>query len=70
MASLLGGKAPLNEYSVEESKTDKLSMHFVKHRSDLWANTEKLYEFIGRTEDFDAIVYAGGQGHEEVPPDL
>lgn len=65
VASPLGGKAPLNEYSVQESKTDELSMRFVEHRSDLWADTEKLSEFIGRAEEFDVIVYAGGQGREQ-----
>jgi putative intracellular protease/amidase len=61
VASPLGGKAPLNEYSVEESKTDELSMRFVEHRSDIWADTEKLSDFRGRAGEFDAIVYAGGQ---------
>jgi putative intracellular protease/amidase len=62
IASPKGGKAPLDPSSVEAFKEDKISSKFLKEKTALWENTEKLEKFLGRAGEFDAIFYVGGHG--------
>lgn len=57
-----GGKAPLDPSSVEMFKEDAESQKFLKEKSALWENTEKLSDYIGKASQFDAIFYVGGHG--------
>jgi len=62
VASPAGGEAPLDPSSVEASKDDPISQKFLKIKSALWKNTEKLSDFVGHAKDFEAIFYVGGHG--------
>lgn len=64
IASLAGGKAPVNQMSVE-TRTDKVSQRFWRNSSSLWEETEKLEKFLGRAKDFDAILIVGGVGRKD-----
>ena len=63
IASPAGGKAPLDPASVEMFKEDKESQDFLKEEH-LWTHTKKLSEFVGKANEFDAIVIPGGHGRE------
>jgi len=62
VASPAGGEAPLDPSSVEAFKDDKASQEFLKSKSDLWKNTEKLSDFKGKASEYDAIFFVGGHG--------
>jgi len=62
MASPKGGKAPLDQASVEAFKEDKESVDFLNNKSSVWENTTPLKEFLGRANEFDALFYPGGHG--------
>ncbi|KAG9252201.1 ThiJ/PfpI family protein [Emericellopsis atlantica] len=62
MASPKGGKAPLDQASVEAFKEDKASVEFLNNKSSVWENTTPLKEFLGRANEFDALFYPGGHG--------
>ncbi|EGP83149.1 uncharacterized protein MYCGRDRAFT_77354 [Zymoseptoria tritici IPO323] len=62
IVSPAGGKAPLDPSSVEMFKEDAESQKFLKEKSALWENTEKLSDYIGKASQFDAIFYVGGHG--------
>merc|ERR1712000_711524 len=57
MASPKGGKAPLDQASVEAFKEDKESVDFLNNKSSVWENTTPLKEFLGRANEFDALFY-------------
>lgn len=63
MASPEGGKAPINQFSVETS-TDSVSQRIWKEKSSLWANTERLENFKGKAGMFDAVFFVGGAGRK------
>ncbi len=62
VASHTGGEAPLDPSSIEAFKDDKVSTKFLAEQERLWKNTRKLEDFIGKTDQFDAIFYVGGIG--------
>lgn len=64
MASPTGGKAPVNQFSVQTS-TDAVSQRIWKDNGSLWANTERLEDFVGRAVEFDAIFFVGGAGRKD-----
>lgn len=45
-------------------KNDKESQNFLKDKESLWKNTEKLSDFVGRAQEFDAILFVGGHGRK------
>ncbi|KAH8920822.1 DJ-1/PfpI family protein [Atractiella rhizophila] len=62
-ASIKGGEAPLDPWSIEVStdQKDTESLEFLKTES-VWKNTVQLKEFLGRAQEYDAVFYAGGSG--------
>jgi len=62
VASPKGGEAPLDQGSVEAYKEDASSVDFLKNKSSIWKNTEKLENFLGRANEFDALFVPGGHG--------
>ncbi|KAK6841203.1 hypothetical protein PG989_010239 [Apiospora arundinis] len=62
MASPKGGEAPLDPASVKAFEGDDESVQFLKTKSDVWKNTQKLSTFKGRAGEFDALFYPGGHG--------
>lgn len=70
VASPKGGEAPLDPSSVEASKEDKTSVHFLEHNEALWKNTEKLEKFLGHAGDFEAIFFVGGHGRRFLHQDI
>ncbi|KAK8087835.1 ThiJ/PfpI family protein [Apiospora hydei] len=51
-------------YNVLASKTelDAESVEFLKSKTDVWKNTQKLSAFRGKAAEFDALFYPGGHG--------
>lgn len=66
IASPNGGAAPLDPSSVEATKEDAESVKFLKEKEALWTNTQKLSDFVGKADSFDAIFYVGGHGREYI----
>ena len=64
VASHTGGEAPLDPSSITAFKDDEVSTKFLKEQERLWKNTRKLEDFVGKTDQFDAIFYVGGYGRE------
>lgn len=62
VASPSGGEAPLDPSSVQASQEDEECKTFLKEKEALWKSTEKLSSFVGRANEFDAILYVGGHG--------
>lgn len=62
VASPKGGEAPLDPSSVEFSANDEVAQNFLKNNQDVWKNTKKLEDFVGKANEFDAIFYVGGHG--------
>ncbi|KAK4458075.1 class I glutamine amidotransferase-like protein [Cladorrhinum samala] len=62
VASPKGGAAPLDPSSVEAAKEDDVSVKFLNSQSQIWSNTSKVSEFLGKADEFDAIFYPGGHG--------
>ncbi|KAK6863772.1 ThiJ/PfpI family protein [Apiospora arundinis] len=62
MASPKGGEAPLDPASVKAFEGDDESVQFLKTKSGVWKNTQKLSTFKGRAAEFDALFYPGGHG--------
>lgn len=59
-ASPLGGKAPVDEGSVEAYKADPESLELLHDRKSLWENTVPLEDI--HPEDFAAVFVVGGYG--------
>ena len=64
IASPKGGKAPLDPISVSMFKDDTDAVEFLKEKENMWSNTTKLSDLVGKVDDFDAIYYVGGHGRE------
>ena len=54
--------APQDPKSIELFKDDKVSVDFLNNQKSLYEETEKLEKFVGKTEEFAALFYVGGQG--------
>ncbi|KAL7010091.1 hypothetical protein EMMF5_000110 [Cystobasidiomycetes sp. EMM_F5] len=61
-ASPKGGKAPLDESSVEAFKDDPVSKKFLSDSLKLTENTHKLSSLVGKSGDYAALFYVGGHG--------
>ncbi|KAJ3181385.1 hypothetical protein HDU85_003701 [Gaertneriomyces sp. JEL0708] len=63
-ASPKGGEAPLDPGSVEAFKDDPECKKFLadKDAEQLWKNTVKVEEFIGKENQFAAVFFPGGHG--------
>lgn len=64
VASPAGGAAPVDQGSVDNWKKDEVCANFWETKSDLWKNTEKLSNFLGKEDEFAAVFYVGGHGRE------
>ncbi|KAL0764387.1 hypothetical protein CaCOL14_013022 [Colletotrichum acutatum] len=62
VASPKGGVAPIDPYSIEDSKDDGECQRFLKEQKDLWEKTETLSSFFGRSAEFAGVFYVGGHG--------
>ncbi|KAH7230322.1 hypothetical protein B0J15DRAFT_575618 [Fusarium solani] len=62
MASPKGDEAPIDPYSVEETKDDDACQAFLRDNEQLYQNTTKLESFLGRSSEFAGIFFAGGHG--------
>ncbi|KAK7941366.1 uncharacterized protein PG986_013753 [Apiospora aurea] len=62
MALPKGGEAPLDPSSVKAFAQDAESVEFLKSKTDVWKNTQKLSAFRGKAAEFDALFYPGGHG--------
>lgn len=62
IASPKGGAAPVDPYSVESTKSDGSCMTFLEEQKPFWSETTKIADWLGRTTDFDALLYPGGAG--------
>lgn len=67
IASPKGGATTLDPVSVELFKDDAQCVEFKNTKEDLWKNTEKLDNFIGKAAEFDALFYIGGFGRKSHP---
>lgn len=61
VASPQGGATILDPVSVELFK-DSVSVDFKDTKSQLWTQTEKLENFLGKAAEYEAILYIGGFG--------
>jgi hypothetical protein len=50
--------------SEEVSKDGVLTHNFLRRDESTWKITQKLEDFLGRANEFEAIFYVGGWGHE------
>jgi putative intracellular protease/amidase len=64
MASPKGDEAPIDPYSVEETKDDDACQAFLRDNEQLYQNTTKLESFLGRSSEFAGIFFAGGHGRK------
>ncbi|KAJ4245544.1 hypothetical protein NW762_014053 [Fusarium torreyae] len=62
MASPRGGEAPIDPYSIEDSKNDEACQKFFKEQEHIWKNTQKLESFIGKSGEYAGIFFVGGHG--------
>ena len=46
-------------FSVRSASEDKVAMDFWNSKKDVWANTEKLSTFVGKSSDFECIFFPG-----------
>ncbi|KAF9932277.1 hypothetical protein FBU30_008572 [Linnemannia zychae] len=63
-ASPKGGKAPIDQGSIEAAKNNKHTVDFLANKEYMNKidNTHKIEEFVGRESEFVAIIYPGGHG--------
>lgn len=67
VASPKGGEAPVDPYSIEDSKNDEASQRFFKEKGHVWKNTQKLESFLGKSAEYVGIFFVGGHGREFSP---
>lgn len=61
-ASPVGGEAPIDPFSIEDTKDDKECQEFLETKGEVWKNTKKLESFLGHSSEFVGIFYVGGHG--------
>jgi len=69
-ASPKGGEAPIDPYSIEESKTDEACTRFLKENESVWKETKRLETMLDRVEEFVGIFFVGGHGRKSSCPAL
>ncbi|KAH7141042.1 class I glutamine amidotransferase-like protein [Dactylonectria macrodidyma] len=62
LASPKGGEAPIDPYSIEDSKNDEACQKFLREKEGLWKNTTNLESFLGRSSEYVGIFFVGGHG--------
>ncbi|OBT52230.1 hypothetical protein VE04_07412 [Pseudogymnoascus sp. 24MN13] len=62
VASPKGGATVLDPVSVELFKDDAYCVEFAETKQELWLETQKLENFLGRAKEFVCIFYVGGFG--------
>lgn len=56
-----GGYSQVDPGSVSNTaSTDAISHSFLRDREEIWTNTGKISDFVGKAKDFDAICCPGG----------
>ncbi|RDW65628.1 hypothetical protein BP5796_10320 [Coleophoma crateriformis] len=56
-----GGHSQVDPGSVgNTASTDTVSHSFLKDKEDIWSNTGKLSDFVGKGKDFDVLCCPGG----------
>lgn len=63
-ASPKGGEAPIDPYSIEDSKTDKECTRFLEENGAVWKDTESLETMLDRIDEFIGIFFVGGHGRK------
>jgi hypothetical protein len=46
-------------FSVETATEDPVAMEFWKNKKEVWANTEKLSTFVGKSTELNASSFLG-----------
>lgn len=62
MASPKGGVTPIDPDSLETAKNEPFAISFLQDKKDLYSNTLKIADLVGKTGDFDAVFFPGGAG--------
>ncbi|KAF5606155.1 uncharacterized protein FSUBG_6172 [Fusarium subglutinans] len=62
VASPKRGEAPVDPYSIEDSKDDEACQRFFKEKEHVWKNTHKLESFLGKSDEYVGIFFGGGHG--------
>lgn len=68
-ASPKGGEAPIDPYSIEDSKNDEECQRFLREKEALWKDTESLDAIIDRADEFLGVFFVGGHGRKSSPND-
>lgn len=56
-----GGHSQVDPGSVKNTATtDTVAHSFLREKEEVWSNTGKLSDFVGKGKDFDAICFPGG----------
>lgn len=63
-ASPKGGEAPIDPYSIEDSKTDEACTRFLKENEAVWKDTKRLETMLDRIDEFVGIFFVGGHGRK------
>jgi putative intracellular protease/amidase len=66
-ASPKGGEAPIDPYSIEDSKNDEECQRFLRDKEALWKNTTSLDAIIDRADEFLGVFFVGGHGRKSSP---
>lgn len=66
VASPKGGEAPVDPYSIEDSKNDQACQRFLKEKEHIWKNTRKLESFLGKSSEYVGIFFVGGHGRTQI----
>ncbi|CAN9173205.1 unnamed protein product [Alternaria alternata] len=61
-ASPKGGEAPIDPYSIEDSKDDEECRRFLRDKEALWKDTKSLGTIIERADEFLGVFFVGGHG--------
>ena len=66
-ASPKGGEAPIDPYSIEDSKNDEECQRFLREKEALWKDTESLDAILDRADEFLGVFFVGGHGRKSSP---
>lgn len=62
-----GGHSQVDPGSVNNTaQTDTLSHNFLRDREEIWKNTGRLSDYVGRAKEFDVLCCPGG--HARMSP--
>jgi putative intracellular protease/amidase len=66
-ASPKGGEAPIDPYSIEDSKNDEECQRFLRDKEALWKDTKSLDAIIDTADEFFGVFFVGGHGCKSSP---